>query len=292
MSPPGARTDPPIDVGAAVIDAVGPYAPDRIDVAWTDEPRPTSDALERHIAAVWLRRTGGGERLWNGPLCRLVAWSARTDQLTLTVGPTDYRAFLGTNLCGPDFHGGPGGARAADPVGVSVLVRSADRRIVLGRRGARVAYNAGRVHPIGGCMEPPGPPSPPNPAATVLAELREELAVDGRRVGGMRCLGMAHDKFIAQPELIFEVETACPADVLRRRRRTAADAAEHTDLFVADDDGDVLERLLAAGRTDFSPIAVAALLLHGHLHWGDRWLASAVRHVGPAGAGRSDKGRR
>src|SRR3954454_4268895 len=69
---------------------------------WTASRRRTRPDLERAIDPAWLAaKQRLGDRLFDGPMCRLESWDASPGALNLTLSPTSYRIFLGTNLARP-----------------------------------------------------------------------------------------------------------------------------------------------------------------------------------------------
>ena len=77
-----------------------------IDTVFDPAARRTTDArVESLIAEQWDRSvreaTAQGKILFAGPQCRLVRHECFGDRLRLSLGPTDYRDFLGTNMQWP-----------------------------------------------------------------------------------------------------------------------------------------------------------------------------------------------
>src|SRR4051812_26115508 len=82
----------------------------------------SSRAIDRKVESIidqtWRAaaddQKSGKINLFDGPMCRLESFSAKTDRLQLRVSDTSYRIFYGTNLMHPEL---------ADKFGVSVLAR-------------------------------------------------------------------------------------------------------------------------------------------------------------------------
>jgi 8-oxo-dGTP pyrophosphatase MutT (NUDIX family) len=162
-----------------------------------------------------------GDKLFDGAMCRLESWSASPAELRLTLSHTSYRPFLGTNLANaacltPDV--------MANPVGLSTVLETCDGWLLLGRRNDSVAYYPNRVHPFAGALEPA---DSLDVFQDVRRELREELAMTPADIADIRCLGMAEDLALRQPELIFHVLST------RTRRETESnlDPAEHVATY-------------------------------------------------------------
>ena len=127
---------------------------------------------------------------------------------------------------------------------------------------AKVAYYPSRVHPFAGCMEP----NDVDPFATIVRELKEELSLDETDIPEIRCTGIAEDKQLRQPELIFAARTT------RSRAQIEAhlDPVEHQSIWAIPATADAI---MTAAPQDkhLTPVAVAALLLWGRMTFGQSW---------------------
>ena len=267
------------DCGAFFLDVVGCYARDHVRVEWTDRGRPTNPQIEQIIEETWASQTQHADQtqrlLYNGRLCRLIEYSADNDRMTLTLGPVSFKEFLGTNgthahlryLHGPDI--------LADPLGVSAAVVTRDQFILLGRRSRQVALYAGRVHPIGGIVEPPAEACPVDPFRTLIEEVAEETGISPEQTAPPCCLGLIRDKHTVQPELIFELEVHCDMPSIRAQSAGARDAEEHSEWVPIRNHPAAVVTFIEHHFTDLTPVALATLLLHGLYRWGSGWFAAA-----------------
>ena len=279
FDPDNGRGDGSQDCGAFFLDALGPFSLDQVRVRWTDRPRPTTRDVEQFIDTFWRRRTAQadaeGVRLWDGPLCRLIEYRSGSGTLEMTLGPTCFRDFVGTNLYNAHLRHLHGLDVLSNPVGVSGMVLTASGYLVLGRRSEAVAYHAGRIHPIGGCLEPLGDGKVPDPFAGIVAELEEELGLESPSVTGVVCLGLVRDKRLVQPEMVFDVTVSASADEVRAALSGAAGQAEHAELVVVRDHPASVVSFMESHIDDLTPVALAGLLLHGLRRCGGGWFASA-----------------
>jgi 8-oxo-dGTP pyrophosphatase MutT (NUDIX family) len=195
-------------------------------------------------------------------MCRLERWHASPAELRLELSRTTYKAFLGTNLSHPELADRYGRDVLANPVGVSPALVTADGWLMMGRRNDSVAYYPRRVHPFAGALDP----ADASPFAAVRRELREELSLADDEVTDVRCTGIAEDKSIRQPELIFAARTTVARAEIERR----LDATEHHGAWAAPATAAGVEAALA-GAEAFTPVAVAALVLWGRVEFGDEW---------------------
>jgi hypothetical protein len=237
--------------------AAGDWSPSQVTVAWTAaSSRRIVPDVERAIDEAWRAAAARlGEKLFDGPLCRLEGWSASPQRLELTLSPTSYRAFLGTNLFNAHLADAHGPEVLADPVGVSTALQTRDGYLLLGRRNDAVAYYPNRVHPFAGSLEPRDPRDPLDVFAEIRRELREELHLTVTDIADIRCVGLAADRAIRQPELIFIASCA------RTRAELEAqfDRTEHHATYALRADRATVER--AMSDPAFTPVAVASLAL-------------------------------
>jgi len=270
-----------------VVDVFGVFAPGRVRVAYDGRPRPTTPALEALIADAWERQRAvaarEGKLLFNGALLRYVDHATRRAAdgggatFWLTVGPTCYRDFVGTNLYNHHRLAELGWERFANPVGTTATLTTADGRICYGRRSQRVSYHAGHVHTFGGALEVSDRQSDGtiDPFASVCRELAEELAVEAAELTDLRCVGLIRDKEIHQPEMLFEARVGLSYGELAARWRAAETADEHEGLVqLADRPEAVVPFLVGCGP--IAPVAVGALYLQGLAAWGEAWWREAA----------------
>lgn len=250
------------------------YAPAQMSQTWVDSPRKSAPQVEEMIARTWEVESAiaqeEGRMLYNGRLGRLAGLEASVTMLTLKLGPTNYRDFLGTNL----FHAADvsriGSVLRADALGISGLVLTSDGFAVLGVRGRKVVFHAGYVHTFGGLLEDGDrKPEGYDLIGSLRRELQEELGLSHSEIKHITVTGMVRDRAILQPELVFDVLTQCTRAELAARFDPKSDP-EHTEwVFVADDPEAAVEFL----RQDrmITAVAKAALLLHGKHAWGSTW---------------------
>ncbi|HSI33267.1 MAG: NUDIX domain-containing protein [Phycisphaerae bacterium] len=245
--------------------ATGDWSEGCLRAAWVADGRRRVPEVEALIDAAWARATARpGVHLFDGPMCRLERWRATAEELRLELSRTTYKAFLGTNLAHPELADRYGRDVLANPVGVSPALVTADGWLMMGRRNDSVAYYPRRVHPFAGALDP----TDAGPFAAVRRELREELSLADDEVTGIRCTGIAEDKSIRQPELIFAARTTVTRAEIERR----LDATEHHGAWSAPATaGGVAAALVSAEA--FTPVAVAALVLWGRVELGEGWFA-------------------
>jgi hypothetical protein len=253
---------------------IGDWDEGSVDIRWSDDKRPRIAEIEEAIESAWgsamqRPKEGLGVKLFDGPMCRLES-AAGGERLQLTLSPTSYKAFLGTNLTHPEFAELYGSHVLANPVGLSCALVSSDDYVLLGRRNPKVAYYPGRIHPFAGALEP-------SPEVSVFDEVRRELAEElGFTVGETReisCLGLVRDGSLLQPELVFRaISTQSRGEI---EARVLAD--EHEGALAVASTAEAVSA--AALDPRLTPVAVGALLLFGRGRFGEPWFDAAGRAV-------------
>ena len=249
--------------------ALGNWGAERVRIRRVPESRPCVTEIEEHIDAAWQRaQARPGVNLFDGAMCRLEKWEQEEGGLELDLSETTYRAFLGTNLSHPELADRFGQAALANPVGVSPALVTTDGFLMMGRRNDSVAYYPRRIHPFAGALDP----ADASIFDAVQRELWEELRLGPADLAEVRCTGIAEDLSIRQPELIFTVRT------LRTRAEVEEklDQAEHVGVWSSPTTREGLEMALASAD-EFTPVAVAALLMWGRREFGEGWFEGVIR---------------
>ena len=269
------------DCGTFFLDVIDQFTPDKVVVTWSDQTRITNDSIEELIEKSWQDQTqraeGSTTKIFNGELCRLISHNCDNDRLNLTLGPVSFKEFIGTNATQAYIRHLHGTEVMANPLGVSAAVCTNDGLIVLGMRSQNMIQYAGRIHPVGGTVEPPknNGAACPDPFEAIITEMYEETAVPPESVSGIVCLGLVRDRNTVQPELIFDLHVDCDVVSLFASAATAVDAAEHSSMVpVRDHPGSVVS-FMEQHYSQLTPVAMATLLLHGLRHWGSGWFATA-----------------
>ncbi len=276
------------------VDAVGRFPREQVRVRLVDDVRPTTDLLEALIAEEWDRQTAlardHDRLLFNGPLLRYVDHAVSPAggdpgvpaedgaSLQLTVGPTCYRDFVGTNLFNRHRLAEFGWRRFANPIGTTATLISSDGLICYGRRSVRVSYHAEHVHTFGGALEERdrSPDGAVDPFGSLARELVEELGVRGTDYKNLICTGLVRDKEIHQPELLFEADLNMTGAELREHWHCAEARDEHDDVVTLADAPDAIVPFIRSCGL-IAPVAIGALFLHGLLAWGEGWYRQAAR---------------
>jgi hypothetical protein len=254
---------------------VGDWPAPRVEARWVASSHaPPPEVLELIDTAWRAGMAKPGVKLFDGPMCRMESWAVDPDgRLRLTLSPTGYKAFWGTNLSHPELADQYGRAVLANPVGVSPALESADGYLLMGRRNDQVAYYPSRIHPFAGCLEPRDVDRRGGPDLfnAVRRELAEELNLSDADIADVRCTGVVEDVQLRQPELIFRV-------VARRSRAQIEEGVadeEHHGMIAVPATADGVAPLLADSL--ITPVGRASLLLWGRVAFGQSWFDQNAR---------------
>lgn len=245
------------------IHAAGNWPEGAVSVAWSPPGRRIVPEVERAIDEAWsAAKARLGERLFDGPMCRLERWEASAASLRLTLSRTSYKPFLGTNLTAPALADRFGADVLANPVGLSTSLQSSDDWLLFGRRNDSVAYHPNRVHPFAGALEPgPAADGALNVFADIRRELREELGFAAADIASIRCIGLIEDVALRQPELIFHaISTRTRAQI-----EATLEREEHHGAYAVRADQNDVARVM--DEPIFTPVALGTLALWARGAW-------------------------
>jgi hypothetical protein len=229
--------------------AEGNWARSQVKCEWTASTRACNLTMDAQIEAAWRSAAAReGIKLFDGLMCRLESYRASAGRLELRLSRTSYKIFLGTNLAGADRFDS---SQRANPIGLSPALLTIDGHLIMGRRNSRVAYYPNRIHPFAGALEPK---DGADVFAGMLRELNEELSLEQDAIESMRCIGLAEDDALRQPELIFHVRTRLTKQELSQ----SMDADEHFGLWSIPATRDALRDI---DDHELTPIALATISL-------------------------------
>jgi len=243
------------------IEVAGPFQLEQVQAVWTTVERRTTPEIEAVVAETWDARlaeaAASGGMLWSAPMARLVDWQVAEGELTVRLGPTTYRDFVGTNVANPWIAERYGSDHLSDGCGVSALLRTADDKLVLQRRSRAVFEFAGLVAACGGAVEPIVAEEPATSlAAQARRELHEELGLAIAALGAMTLLGIGRTTNRHKPELVYLADTTATWPDLRDRQHE-----EHAGLVALEDTPDAVAATLRDDWDAFAPPGLLALTL-------------------------------
>lgn len=242
------------------------------DDVWIEDGRGMDRTNEdvdlfMRIEEVWSRKVKEafekGRTIFPGPLYRLSSYMVSVGKLVLSLGPTDYREFLGTNVeAGKDpeymktliLRGSERSydtdAFISNPLAICSVVETSDGKIVAGLRSDKVGEYPRCWHTVGGHPDPRHyQHKRPDMFDAMAREIESELGIDRNEIEDMRLLGLMRNTRTRKPELLFETRLSIPYNGIKARRGTERD--EHLAIFGVDSI-DALIDFLNANQGNFS----------------------------------------
>lgn len=252
----------------------GPFRAGDVTVHVRDVARPTTPELERQIEAAWrstlTQAKVDGRNVFNGEVLRWLGAQVRESggrrRLELTVAPSTYREFVGTNLDParrPDVAGGDiPWSQFGNAMGTSSVVVTTDGAVVVGRRSSSVVGYAGCLHSFGGMLEAVDREAGAvDVFASLRRELREELGLADEEIEPPTLEGIILEPLIHQPEMIFHARVKRTFAELQSRWKSAESGDEHDELLALEEEPVDAEEVFAR-LAPVSPIGRAALALY------------------------------
>jgi hypothetical protein len=225
---------------------------------WVESGRKIVPEVEGKIEEAWGRASARlGEKLFDGPMCRLEKWEAG-ERLVMELSRTSYKPFLGTNLENAELADRYGAEVLASAVGLSAALETSDGWVLFGKRNDSVAYYPGRVHPFAGALEGL------DVFEEMMRELDEELGLGEQDVAEIWCVGMVEDLKLRQPELVFWVKSTRTRGELEAR----LDATEHRGVVAVACERSAIAQ--AMEDPEFTPVAVGTLAVWSGMNRGGR----------------------
>ncbi len=267
-----------------VVDVYGSFRSDQLEIVYRDEPAPAIPALEAMVGRTWAEQVEQarqrGSLLYNGQVVRLLRHRVEDGRLLMEGGPSDFAHFMGTNYLNYARVEEFGWEAYSNPIGVSGIILTRDGWILYGRRNHRVACHPGYVQAFGGSLEAHErrPDGTFDAFACVLRELKEEADVEPEDVADIRCLGLARDRWIRQPELIFDVGIRQTREEMADRLRHDDEEQEHAEIVACADEPAAIVPFVRR-MEPISPVSVGALFLHGRRRFGEEWYEQAARDL-------------
>lgn len=235
-----------------------------LKVLWQGDTEALTKANQEAIARFWQRfkRSRPRAQSFDGELCALLGFRATPDRLHLTLGRTTYSHLIYSNRYAAELVEAGRRHLLSRALGVSAVVRTSDRRIVVLRRSKTVGEAPGMLDVVGGHIKPPDPGASrtPDPFQAITEEVHEELNLPPASTEDWRCLGVVETLNTLKPELIFVVRFAGDARKVRELCERARDRFEfHTICPVAESE---ISSFLERRKREVSPSALGALQLY------------------------------
>jgi 8-oxo-dGTP pyrophosphatase MutT (NUDIX family) len=215
---------------------IGPVSVNNVSCMVSGQCVPHS-ALMRHQRSMWNEFVAAHPGSFDGPLVRLKNALPTLDGIRLECERTSFSAYIATR--DPAFDREFPGCKRADPIGLTVILMSADRRILVTQRSCTAEQNPGALYCVGGYAEPPEQDGPLDLVSEAARELREETGIATIDHTQAWLLGLAYDPVHCHPEAFMLIRVAETGDEILHSSATAVDVNE-TGQFTMVDAADIL----------------------------------------------------
>ncbi|RWD63936.1 MAG: NUDIX hydrolase [Mesorhizobium sp.] len=119
----------------------------------------------------------------------------------------------------------------ANPIGLTLLVATADDQVLVTQRSLQAEQNPGGLYFVGGFAEPLADDGAVDLFGEATRELVEEIALVEICRDQSLCIGLGYDPSFCHPELFFLVKTEIAADVVIANGARARDRHEATRII-------------------------------------------------------------
>ena len=206
----------------------------KVDYNYEAYARKTLAGDADDIERAWTKKLETHPKTYDGFKFRLHD-IVKGDKVTLQVGLTGYREFVGTQT-NPRLRAA-GNAYLSNALGCECVLTTADKKFVLMKRSTDVAFASGLYNGPSGHAEPQYVWNK-NIAREVLRdgivrEIVEEVGIPEKALSEPRLIGVMRDSDL-KPDCLFVVETTQTADEVREGYRHALEAWESERLAFVD----------------------------------------------------------
>lgn len=210
----------------------GWWRPDQIDCHVQLQPPAVAPVdLAAAIDAAWRHHLRRHPADFDGQILHLRSWARSGDGLSFVLAPMRFalQAARRSATLPPDQQD-----RIPGPIGVSVIPRTADGRVVLARRSTRVSIAQRSLFFFGGFGDPPPRSGRFDLAGEALRELHEELGT-GFAVTQLGMLGLGEGP-AGHQHAVFLADLDSPSGAVLEQAGAAADAFEWDRLWAVTPD--------------------------------------------------------
>lgn len=182
-------------------------------------------------ARVWDNFQQNRPNAFDGKLVRLRSFIATGDAASVTVQGTSFSAYISSRH--PSFLENFPDSERADPLGLTVLLLSADDHLIITQRSLTAEQNPGGLYFVGGYAEPALQNGEIDLFAEACREVEEELGLANADPAKSRLIGLAYDPVYCHPELFFIVKSQATAEQILQAYNNADDRHEAHRVFSA-----------------------------------------------------------
>ncbi len=229
-----------------------------VRILWEPSVLPLPAILFREVLAYWDALPK--ENIFNGKVARLDDWrlSADSKTLDLHLRPSDYRTLMYSNANTEKICQTWGSQHLARVLGISAVLLSAEKDIILMKRSQNVGEFPGCFDVFGGHIDVPVQQTPCVFEA-MQQELEEEVGILPFEYD-LRLIGLIESAPNKKPELVFQADCQLTTLDIYQRTNHARDQMEYSDLLTLANKHQLLD-FLAVQKQQSSPSAYGSLCL-------------------------------
>lgn len=162
--------------------------------------------------------------IFNGAISCLADYEVKDEQLHIYYQESDYKSYYGTNVRNSKRLEKSDLAYA---LAVCTVVETADKRLVVGKRGAHLAEGTSKWSIPGGAIEY-YPDHENHPFDVMRRELEEELNLTA--ISSMVCIGLGENLILKKPEFLLLTKTELTSQQIMETIAEAPDYNEHSEI--------------------------------------------------------------
>lgn len=163
--------------------------------------------------------------IFNGAVSCLANYEVVDNNLHIYYQESDYKAYYGTNVMNHRLLHNK--ADLAYTLAVCTVVETADKMIIVGKRGNHLAEGTALWHVPGGTLEY-YPDRVNHPFEVMRRELQEELNLTD--ISSMICLGLGENLTLKKPEFLLFTTTDLSSHQISETMAQASDYNEHSEI--------------------------------------------------------------
>jgi len=206
-----------------------------VDYNYEGYARKALDGDADDIERAWAKKLETHPKTYDGFKFRLHAVVKSDDKVTLQVGLTNYKEYVGTQT-NPRLRAA-GNAHLSNALGCECVLTTSDNKIVLLRRSRAVAFASGLYNGPSGHAEPQYVWNKNNSREVlrdgIVREIVEEVGIPEKALSEPRLIGVMRDADL-KPDCLFVVETTQTSGEVKEGYRHALEAWESERLAFVD----------------------------------------------------------
>lgn len=214
--------------------------------------RDYPEYIQEMIDYEWKIISKNNPYIYNEVCYSLISSKEIDNQLICEIQECSYKDFIGTNI--KSINKITDTQLMANPLAACVVIITADKSIVVGKRSVKLAEGQQEWHIIGGTLEAKNQ-LPESPFELILKEIKEELNIDSEYIIDLHCTAMGRSFWNNKPEFLLKCITTLNDKQIATLYQSASHKFEHDCIsFIKQSDFPEFIK-----NNKFSPIGIAAL---------------------------------